>query len=278
MSGTNGLVRLFRRALGAILLLVCLSGLWSCQSAPITERRQFIALGEDTEIEMGVEAYKQALEKATISQDKSINEMVRRVGMRVAEASGRSDYAWEFKVIQDDKTVNAFALPGGKVAIYTGILKVTQDDAGLATVMAHEVAHATARHGAERMTRSMAIQLLLKSGETALSVALQNRDPGTVETVMTAFGVGAQVGLELPFDRTQESEADHIGLIYMARAGYDPAQAIEFWKRMASLSDAKGPPAFLSTHPPHDVRVENLTEWLPAAQAEYQRVPLRNKT
>ncbi len=264
-----------RRALAAALAPVLFLALPACQTAPVTGRHQIIAIGENSEIEMGAEAYKQALDKAPISDDKATNDLVRRVGMRIAAASGRSDYQWEFKVIQDDRTVNAFALPGGKVAVYTGILKVTQDEAGLATVLGHEIAHATARHGAERMTRSAAVQILLKGGETALGVALQNKEPATVEAVMGAFGIGAQVGLELPFSREQESEADHIGMVYMAQAGFDPAQSIEFWKRMSQLSDAKGPPQFLSTHPSHETRVQNLKDWLPQAQSEYDKSPFR---
>jgi predicted Zn-dependent protease len=232
-----------------------------------TGRKQFLLVGESTMVQMGVEAYKQALEKQTISTDKAANDLVRRVGMRIAEASNRSDYKWEFTVIEDVNTVNAWCLPGGKVAVYTGILKVTQDEAGLATVIGHEVAHATARHGAERMTQ----QVVFKGGETALAIALQNKDPEAVNTVMTALGVGAQVGILLPFSRKQESEADHIGLLYMARAGYDPRQAVEFWKRMSALGDsAKGPPEFLSTHPSHGRRIQDLEKWMPEAQGEHR--------
>ncbi len=267
----------FRRAILVVLAAIFLLVIPACQTAPITGRKQFIIVGENTEVEMGAEAYKQILEKAPVSRDKATNDLVRRVGMRIAEASGRSDYVWEFTVIDDDKTVNAFALPGGKVAVYTGILRVTQNEAGLAAVMGHEVAHATARHGAERMSRSAVIQLVLKGGETALSVALENKEPETVNAVMAAFGLGAQVGLELPFSREQESESDRIGLIYMAKAGYDPTQAIEFWKRMATLSEGGAPPEFLSTHPSHETRVENLQKWLPEAQEEYEKSPMRGK-
>ena len=265
------------RWIAVALAALCLFGSPGCQTEEITGRRQFIAFGEQTEIDMGVEAYRQTLEKAPICKDKATNDLVRRVGMRIAEASKKSDYKWEFTVIQDDKTVNAFALPGGKVAVYTGILPVTKDEAGLATVIGHEVAHATAHHGAERMTRSSAIQLVLQGGETALGLALQNKDPGTVDAVMQAFGIGAQVGLELPFDRKQESAADHIGIVYMARAGYDPAQAIEFWKRMSTMTQGGGTPQFLSTHPSHETRVENLKTWLPEALKELENSPQRKK-
>jgi len=247
-----------------------LLGLPGCQTVEGTGRKQFIlpGFGDQTMAQMGADAYKQALEGQTISTDKAANDLVRRVGMRIAEATNHPDYQWEFTVIQDDKTVNAWCLPGGKVGVYTGILKVTQDEAGLATVIGHEVAHATARHGAERMSQ----QMIYQGSEAALGIALQNKDPEAVKSVMGAFGLGAQVGILLPFSRSQESEADHLGAKYMARAGYDPRQAIEFWKRMSALSDAsKGPPEFLSTHPSHERRVRDLEQkWVPEAQAEYR--------
>jgi predicted Zn-dependent protease len=263
-----------RRALACAKALALALALSACESAPVTGRNQIIAIDEQSEIDLGAEAYRQTLEKSTLSSDKATNDMVRRVGWRIAGASGRSDYKWEFKVVQDDKTVNAFALPGGKVVVYTGMLKVTQDEAGLATVLGHEIGHATARHGAERMTHSEAIHLILKGGDTAaLSNGLQNRDPDSVKAVTSAFAVGPSAGEEQPYDEKQEKEADRIGLIYMAQAGYDPAQAIEFWKRMSQLSDARGLPPFLQTHPSHESRVQNLAEWLPEAQAEYKKSP-----
>jgi len=280
MIGSNRFRR-FRRALGVVLAVVLavvfLSLMPSCLTVPETERKQFNLLSEDVEIQMGADAYKQTLEKAPISTDPATNNLVRRVGMRIAQASGRSDYKWEFTVIQDDKTVNAFALPGGKVAVYTGILKVTQNEAGLAAVIGHEVAHATARHGGERITRSMITELALKGGEALLEAKFGQKDPETVKLVMAGFGLGAQLGIQLPFDRGQESEADEIGLLYMARAGYDPAESIEFWKRMAALSQGNTTPEFLSTHPSHESRVENLKKWLPRAKEEYEKSPLREK-
>ncbi len=274
MTLSRRIPRLAAAALAALPLFV----LPACQTEEITGRKQFILIGQDTELQMGLDAYKQVLEKAQLCQDKATVDMVRRVGKSIAAVTPKAgEYQWEFNVIQDDKTVNAFCLPGGKVAVYTGILKVTQNEAGLATVMSHEVAHATARHGAERMTRTSAIAILEKGGQTALSVALQNKDPSTVDAVMTAFGVGAQVGLELPFSREEETSADHIGLIRMAQAGYDPAEAIEFWKRMSQLTDAKGPPQFLSTHPAHETRVQNLEKWQAEAKAEYAKVSPKAK-
>jgi predicted Zn-dependent protease len=153
------------------------------------------------------------------------------VGQRIAQATGRTDYQWEFKVIEDAQ-VNAFCLPGGKVAVYTGILPVARDDAGLAAVLGHEIAHAIARHGGERVSQS----LLVQTGLTATQAALASKDPGTVQAVASLLGAGASVGLLLPWDRAQESEADHLGLIYMAKAGYDPRAAVALWQRMDEAS------------------------------------------
>lgn len=268
------------RRLAAAALVACLvAAVPACTTAPVTGRHQFIAFGENTEIEMGAESYKQFLgdPKLTVSNDKTVNETVRRVGMRIAAATEKAgDYQWEFTVVKDDKTVNAFCLPGGKVVVYTGILPVTKDEAGLAVVLGHEIAHATARHGGERLTTSTAVQLILKGGETGLSVALQNKSPEIVTAVNQAFGLGAQVGVELPFSRKQEAEADQIGLMYMARAGYDPAQSVEFWKRMSQMSEG-GTPQFLSTHPSHETRVSNLEKWIPDAMAEYNKSSNKGK-
>jgi predicted Zn-dependent protease len=269
ISAFRGLARCLPAILALFLALAfsISSGLTGCTTNSITGRHQLDLIGRDSEIQMGVEAYKQALQEAPVSKDKALNDQVRRVGMRIAEATKESDYNWEFTVIDDPKTVNAWCLPGGKVAVYTGILKITQDDNGLATVLGHEISHAVAHHGAERMST----MTLLQGGATALSLALQNKDPSTVSNVMAAFGVGAQVGLILPFSRKQESEADHMGLIFMSKAGYDPHTAVDFWKRMVALgANSQKPPAFLSDHPADEKRVADLEKWMPDAEAEYQ--------
>jgi metalloendopeptidase OMA1, mitochondrial len=262
--------------ISAALVAVALAVLPSCQTEEITGRRQWIVPGlsvnQESEMQLGADAYKQVKEQSKICTDKAIVDQVQRVGNRIAQASSKAgDYQWEFTVIDDPKTVNAFCLPGGKVAVYTGILPVTQDDAGLAVVLGHEVAHATAHHGVERMTRTSVLELVNKGGQSALTAAFANKDPSTVDAVMKAFGVGAQVGIELPFSRKEETSADEVGIIYMARAGYDPAQAIEFWKRMSTMAGSGTTPQFLSTHPAHETRVATLTQWLPKAQAEYAK-------
>ena len=199
--------------------------------------------------------------------------MVNRVGHRIAEAANKPEYHWEFAVIQDDRQVNAFALPGGKVAIYTGILKLTKNEAGLATVMAHEVAHALQRHGAERYSRGI-LEQIAQVG--ALAGAAAGVDPQVAIGAMSAYGVG----VSLPNSRAQESEADFIGLQLMAKAGYDPKEAVAFWERMSGcprkmigkfcFRSNNAVPEFLSTHPSDVSRINNIEAWVPNAMRFYQ--------
>lgn len=250
-----------------VSVLFCFT-LISCYQAPITGRTQFILLSESQEIQMGLIAFQDVLKKEKLSTNTKYNSSVTRVGKRIAIASGKTNYQWEYKVIDSDDTINAFALPGGKIAVYTGILTVAETDAGLATVMGHEVAHATARHGGERMS----IGILAQLGAVGLNVALRNKDPQVISAVNSAFGVGVTLGGILPFNRKQESEADRIGLVYMARAGYDPRESVNFWNRMAHANKGKpSPPEFLSTHPSYGTRVKNLNRWMPEAIAIYNK-------
>jgi predicted Zn-dependent protease len=186
------------------------------------------------------------------------------VGQRIAAAADKPDYKWEFALIQG-KEVNAFALPGGKVVFWEGMMPVAQDDNGVAVVMGHEVAHALARHGAERMTQTMGAQAL---GEL-LSMGVGKVSPGLQEDFLKVYGLGATVGVLLPWGRTQESEADRIGLSLMAKAGYDPGSAIAFWERMSKVAGDK-PPEFLSTHPSDATRIQQIKEWLPEARSHYR--------
>jgi predicted Zn-dependent protease len=254
------------RRLGAPVLAALLLVVVACQTVPITGRRQLLLLPEGTELQMGLASYQEVLAKAKVSTDPAVNAQVTRVGQRIAEATGRTDYAWEFRVIED-KQVNAFALPGGKVAVYTGILPVTRDDAGLAAVLGHEVAHATARHGGERVSQ----QLLVTTSLAAVQVALSGRDPAMVQSVAGLLGAGASVGLLLPWGRQQEAEADHLGLIYMAKAGYHPSAARDLWVRMAELGKSRArPPEFLSTHPAPETRIRQIEAWIPEALQHYR--------
>ena len=250
------------RAVAALLLLV----LAACQTVPHTGRSQLLLIPEGTEVSMGLDSYQEVLKKAKVSTDPRLNEQVTRVGRRIAEATGRSDYQWEFKVIDDGKA-NAFCLPGGKVAVYTGILPVTRDDDGLAAVLGHEIAHAVARHGGERLSQTLVVQ----TGLAATQVALANRDPAVVQSVAALLGAGASVGLLLPWSRGQESEADRLGLIYMAKAGYNPRAARDLWVRMSEgRGGGQRTPEFLSTHPSDATRIAQIEAWLPEALQHYR--------
>jgi predicted Zn-dependent protease len=250
-----------RRMLGLLA-----AGAAGCQTVPLTGRRQIMLLPEGVELSMGLTAYQQVLSRSRVSSDPALNEQVTRVGRRIAEATGRTDYRWEFKVLED-RQANAFALPGGKVAVYTGLLPLTRDDPGLATVLGHEVAHAVARHGGERVSQT----LLVEMGLAATQAALARNDPRTVQAVTALLGAGAAVGVLLPWSRAQESEADHLGLIYMAKAGYHPAAALEVWQRMAAAGREQArPPEFLSTHPAPETRLRQIQAWIPEALRYYQ--------
>ncbi len=259
-SGRSRRHRWLAAAAGVVLVVT------ACQTAPITGRQQLLILPESSELQMGHQSYVEVLKKSKVSTDPVLNEQVQRVGRRIADATGRTNYTWEFKVL-DDKQANAFCLPGGKVAVYTGILPITKDDAGLAAVLGHEVAHAIARHGGERMSQT----LLVQTGLSATQVALANRDPRMVQAVASLLGAGASVGLLLPWSRTQESEADHLGLVYMAKAGYDPHAARDLWVRMAEAAKGRSQsPEFLSTHPSSATRIQQIEGWLPEALQYYR--------
>jgi predicted Zn-dependent protease len=246
--------------------LLSMSALSSCATVPLTGRKQLLLLPESEERKMGLSSYEEVLKKEKASTDVAQIAMLQKVGERIAAATGQQ-LPWEFKLIDNPTTVNAFCLPGGKVAVYTGILPLTQDEAGLAAVLGHEIAHAIARHGGERVSQ----QLIAKLGLSAVSAGMASRDPKTVETVTALLGAGATVGVLLPFSRSQESEADHMGLIYMAKAGYDPNQAISFWGRMAEKSGSGKVPEFLSTHPSDTTRINQLKKELPEAMQYYKK-------
>jgi predicted Zn-dependent protease len=240
--------------------------------APGTARDQFIYISEEKEIAMGIGAYRELLRKAPVSDDLALNEMVNRVGRRIAAVANKPEYQWEFAIIKDDRTINAFALPGGKVAIFTGILKMTKNEDGLATVIGHEVAHALQRHGAERYSRSI-LEMIGQVGALAAGAAVGR--PDAAMAAMSAYGVG----VSLPFGRKQESEADYIGLKLMAQAGYDPREAVPFWERMSGcprqminkvcFRSQHNIPEFLSTHPSDIARINQIEAWIPEALKHY---------
>ena len=250
------------RALAVLVLLV----LVACQTVPITGRRSLSLLPESNELQMGLTAYQEILKKSKVSTDRTLIDQVTRVGRRIAAATGRDDFEWEFTVIED-KQANAFCLPGGKVAVYTGILPITRDDDGLAAVLGHEVAHAVARHGGERVSQ----QLVIQTGLAATQLALSRGDPVVTQSVTALLGAGATVGLLLPWGRGQESEADYLGMIYMAKAGYHPSAARDLWVRMGEASrGGSRPPEFLSTHPSTETRIKQIDGWLPEAMTHYR--------
>lgn len=251
-----------------IAVLACV-GVTACQTVPITGRSQLLLLSEADEMQMGIQSYREVVQKSKLSKDPATNDLVKRVGTRIAAATGRTDFQWEFTVIEDPQA-NAFALPGGKVAVYTGILPITRDEAGLAAVLGHEVAHAVARHGAERVSQNLLVQV----GLAGTMAAFSKGDPKTRQTVGALLGAGAAVGLVLPWSRGQESEADRLGLIYMAKAGYDPRAARDLWIRMAESSKGHDrPPEFLSTHPSEPTRIQQIEAWLPEASQYYRPGP-----
>ena len=243
------------------LLIALALGFAACRTVPYTGRKQLSLIPSGQEAALGDDAYRQYLKESKISADAQNTAMVRRVGERLARVAERPDFKWEFNLIED-KTPNAFCLPGGKVGIHTGILQYTQDEDGLAVVMGHEIAHAIASHGTERMSQG----LLAQFGGVALAVALSEK-PSETQTLFTqAYGLGVGVGVLLPFSRKHESEADRIGLILMSKAGYDPRAAVGFWQRMGkAAASAQKPPEFLSTHPSDERRIADIEKHLPEA-------------
>jgi predicted Zn-dependent protease len=218
-------------------------------------------------LELGATTYRDILSESRLSTDTKAVNRIRTIGRRIARATGKSDYEWEFNLIENDKTVNAFCLPGGKVAVYTGIMKLASTDGELATIMGHEIGHAIARHGAERMTQLLLVEL----GGMALDEALKKERKKTIELARIAYGAATQLAYILPYSRTHENEADHLGLIFMAKAGYDPHAAIDFWKKMQKEFAGKEPPEFLSTHPSSEHRISNLEKLLPEALKYYNK-------
>ncbi|MFK7768848.1 MAG: M48 family metallopeptidase [Mariniblastus sp.] len=246
----------------------CICG---CRTAPVTGRRQLMLMPEGQEISLGSQAYQETMSAEPVSKNNRLSEMVNRVGQRIANVAGRNDYQWEFKLISSE-TQNAFCLPGGKVAIYEGILPVCEDEAGLAVVMSHEIAHALARHGGERMSQNMVVDNAKIVAEKLVGTYAASKK----EILMQAYGMGSKYGVLLPYSRKQESEADHIGLNLMAKAGYDPSVAPSFWTRFGSLKPGEQTPEFMSTHPADARRASDLQELMPEASSIYARTTTKH--
>lgn len=252
----------------AVVLVIAL--LTACATVPETGRRELVLVNSGELLQMSLSEFDKVKQETPVSHDKAQNELVQRVGRRIASVAELPDAKWEFVLFDKPDVLNAFCLPGGKVGVYSGILKVTKDEAGLATVIGHEVAHAVAQHGNERMSQGLLLQL---SG-ALLSEVVKNKPDAARQLIETAYGVGGNIFVMLPHSRKQELEADHIGLIYMARAGYDPHEAIDFWERFAQYNKEHGggqPPVFLSTHPLDKTRIAELKDLLPKALKEYNQ-------
>lgn len=260
---------LFSLAIG----LLC----YACASVAVTGRKQLSLVPNSEIIGMSKEQYAKVLQENKINTNQQQTDMVKRVGVRIQKAveqymsqqnrsADLAGFEWEFNLIQDDKTVNAWCMPGGKVAFYTAIMPICADENGVAVVMGHEVAHAIANHGAERMSEQMVAQF----GLNVLGSAMGQNPTATKQIFMQAVGMGTNLGM-LKFSRKHESEADHMGLIFMAMAGYDPNGAPQFWERMSAGSGGQQPPEFMSTHPSHETRIKDLQGWIPEAMKYYKK-------
>jgi predicted Zn-dependent protease len=259
---------MFRNALFSLAVLLMVG----CTTVPITGRRQVSLVSDQEVIQMSFQAYNDLLKQSKLSSNASQTAMVKRVGQRIQQAVERfmaqqgasaqlEGYQWEFNLIDDPNQQNAFAMAGGKTAVYTGLLPVTQNEAGLAVVMGHEIAHAIAKHSNERISQ----QLLAQYGGATLGSL---GGGASTQVINSVYGIGAQ-GLLLKYGRTQETEADRLGLIFMAMAGYNPETAIPFWERMAAKSNGQAPPEILSTHPSDATRIANIQKNLPEAKKYY---------
>lgn len=260
-------------AASALLALVFF--VQGCSTVPLTGRHQLNLVSQGEEMQLGLSSFEELKKETPINHDPRLNAMLQRVGHQIAAAASNDmpNAQWEF-VLFDSKEANAFCLPGGKVGVYEGILPITKDESGLATVIGHEVAHAVARHGGERMSMAMISQ----TGGQLANTAISAYDPKWQSAAMLAYGAVSKVGVELPFSRKQELEADHMGLIYMARAGYDPRSAVAFWQRFMDFNKQNGGDAgfaWLRTHPMDEARIQQLQGLMPAAEAEFRHSKLR---
>ncbi|MDT0293836.1 M48 family metallopeptidase [Mesonia ostreae] len=262
-----------------VLIMSTVLLLFSCSQNPFTGKKTLALVPNSQILPMAFAQYDEFLTENNVETGTSEANMVRSVGQKIATASERwlnangyqgylDDYRWEYNLVRDDQ-VNAWCMPGGKIVVYTGILPITQDETGLAVVMGHEVAHALANHGQQRMSAGQLQQV----GAVATAVGTQAAgvDEETGALFNTLYGVGSQVGVMLPFSRSHETEADKIGLTIMAIAGYNPDEAAKLWQRMKANSGGQGPPEILSTHPSNDTRINNLSQWAASAKAEARK-------
>jgi predicted Zn-dependent protease len=260
--GVNSFMKMSR-----FLVLFSLAALLAgCYTNPVTGRKELSLVSSDQEMQLGLGEFEKMKKEVPISHDPAANALLQKVGKRIAAVADKDmpNANWEF-VVFESKEANAFCLPGGKIGVYTGLLPITKDEAGLATVLGHEVAHATSHHAAERMSEGM----LIEGGGKAIGALSSSAKPITQNVISAAYGIGGPLLVQLPHSRKQESEADHVGLIYMTRAGYAPEAALEFWQRFSAFNaqSGKGGPAFLRTHPVDSTRIEQIAKWIPEVKA-----------
>ncbi len=259
-----------------LLYIVIATMVTGCKTVPLTSRQQMNLLPESMMVEMGLTNYDAFLKENKLSGDQAQVTLINRTGERISQAAVKfmkenglgsqiKYYDWQYNLVESD-VPNAWCMPGGKIVFYTGILPLTKDEDGIAVVMGHEVAHAVARHGNERMSQGLIAQM----GGIALAVAIEEKPEETKQLFMAAYGLGATYGVLLPYSRTHEYEADRIGLVIMAMAGYNPEKAVGFWERMAQM-DKNNPPEFLSTHPSDQNRVNEIKKYLPEAMKYYRK-------
>ncbi|MFC7357345.1 M48 family metallopeptidase [Jejudonia soesokkakensis] len=249
---------------------------FACTTNPFTGKKTLALVPNSQILPMAFQQYDQFLSENKVVKGTSQSQMIQNVGQKIATASERyltangyagylQDYRWEYNLVEDP-AVNAWCMPGGKIVFYTGIMPIAQDEAGVAAIMGHEVAHALANHGQQRMSAAQLQQIGAVAGNVALS-----KNPETQQIFNSAYGIGTQVGVMLPFSRSNETEADRIGLTLMAIAGYDPIVGAELWQRMKANAGGGAPPEFLSTHPSSDTRIANIRQWAPEAKAEARK-------
>ncbi len=262
----------------AIILALISAVIYACATVPLTGRKQLSLVSNSEIIPMATSQYQEVVKTGPLSTNAQQTALIKNVGVKIQKAvekymteqnlsSELDGFAWEFNLIDDPKTVNAWCMPGGKVAFYTGIMPICKDEAGIAVVMGHEVAHAIANHGRERMSQG----LVQEMGLSTINAAMGQNPTLTNQIFMQAVGLGSQVGM-LKFSRQHESEADKIGLIFMAIAGYDPQEAPRFWERMAANSGGAGQPEWLSTHPSDETRINDLNKAMPEAMKYYKKL------
>ena len=257
-----------RKFLNILFIVVSAFFIIGCETVPFTGRSQLMLTSPSEEAQLGEQAWREVLSQNRVSGNSKYNIALKRVGANLAKAANKPDYKWEFLVFENTEP-NAFCLPGGKVGVYSGLFQYTANDAELSAVVGHEIGHAIARHGGERMSQS-AVQ---EAGAQAVATTLNGKSAGTLQAAMIAYSAGTNLGVMLPYSRTHEYEADKLGLVFMSKAGYNPNAAITFWQKFGQLSQTGTIGEFFSTHPMSEKRIEEMRAYLPTALGMYNTAP-----